>query len=251
MIRKFDKENWSSRNRIKKRTNLQNDILRDFFLKLHEHHYHPQIFWPSVHWPSLCSYFLPLAPYEIFVRDLVAVDGVDSSEIVLIDSNGCPTDPTLMSVVTKANGNSKALVATFEAFKFPTSNIVQFRAVVTPCLFACEPVRCDLSAAPGGANRGEVESYGRRRRRRSSPAGKQPTGTGIAGKNLEEDVVVAGAIKITDVFNFRDKDLAALEDVAGPFLRSSSCADRAGLIMAFCIFLFAQLVSVVVVIFRA
>merc|ERR1719350_1549509 len=36
------------------------------------------------------------SPYEIFVRELVAMDGLDTSEILLIDSLGCPTDSSIM-----------------------------------------------------------------------------------------------------------------------------------------------------------
>lgn len=32
------------------------------------------------------------SPYSIFVRELIATDGSDSSEILLIDSQGCPVD---------------------------------------------------------------------------------------------------------------------------------------------------------------
>ena len=39
------------------------------------------------------------SPYEIFVRELVAMDGQDSSEILLIDGRGCPTDPSIMQSV--------------------------------------------------------------------------------------------------------------------------------------------------------
>lgn len=49
----------------------------------------------------------PNSPYEIFVRELVAMDGVDSSEIVLIDSNGCPTDHFIMGPLYKAADNGK------------------------------------------------------------------------------------------------------------------------------------------------
>lgn len=41
------------------------------------------------------------SPYEIFVRELVALDGRDSSEIVLIDEDGCPTDPSIMQAITQ------------------------------------------------------------------------------------------------------------------------------------------------------
>lgn len=41
------------------------------------------------------------SPYEIFVRELVALDGRDSSEIVLIDGEGCPTDVSIMQAITQ------------------------------------------------------------------------------------------------------------------------------------------------------
>lgn len=42
-------------------------------------------------------------PYEIFVRELVAMDGQDNSEILLIDGRGCPTDPTIMQRVIQVS----------------------------------------------------------------------------------------------------------------------------------------------------
>ncbi|GFT87222.1 uncharacterized protein NPIL_480471 [Nephila pilipes] len=80
-------------------------------------------------------------PYDIFVRELVAMDGIDNSEILLIDALGCPTDTLIMGALSKARSEAKVLQATFDAFKFPTSEIVQFKALVTPCLPACEPKR--------------------------------------------------------------------------------------------------------------
>lgn len=49
----------------------------------------------------------PNSPYEIFVRELVAMDGVDSSEIVLIDSDGCPTDHFIMGPLYKSANSGK------------------------------------------------------------------------------------------------------------------------------------------------
>ena len=74
------------------------------------------------------------SPYEIFVRELIASDGIDASEILLIDSIGCPTDYSIMGVLNEVNGKGQKLQANFEAFKFPTSSVVQFRALVTPCI---------------------------------------------------------------------------------------------------------------------
>lgn len=53
------------------------------------------------------------SPYEIFVRDLVAMDGADSSEIVLIDSDGCPTDHFIMGPLFKNVDAGKVIVESF------------------------------------------------------------------------------------------------------------------------------------------
>lgn len=50
------------------------------------------------------------SPYEIFVRELVAMDGVDSSEIVLIDSEGCPTDHFIMGPIYKSTDSGKVCI---------------------------------------------------------------------------------------------------------------------------------------------
>lgn len=72
----------------------------------------------------------PNSPHEIFVKDIIADDGVDTSELTLIDDKGCPTDIAIMGAVRKVNGNGKIIEAPFEAFKFPTSGIIQFRALI-------------------------------------------------------------------------------------------------------------------------
>lgn len=102
------------------------------------------------------------SPYEIFVRELIALDGVDASEILLIDGDGCPTDPTIMGPITSVDtgtGTVKILEAPFDAFKFPTSDIVQFKALVTPCLPKCEPINCNVVGHNGSVRR--TDSFGR------------------------------------------------------------------------------------------
>ena len=57
----------------------------------------------------------------------------DTSEILLIDDVGCPTDYSIMAELEKFKGGSSSshsIRANFDAFKFPTSNVVQFRALV-------------------------------------------------------------------------------------------------------------------------
>jgi len=102
------------------------------------------------------------SPYEIFIRELVAMDGVDNSEITLIDSNGCPTDHFIMGPIYKGSVSGKVLLSNFDAFKFPSSEVVQFRALVTPCMPSCEPVQCEQEDTSGEFR--SLLSYGRKRR---------------------------------------------------------------------------------------
>ena len=104
----------------------------------------------------------PDSPYEIFVRDLVALDGATDVELTLIDSRGCPADPTIMSELKKSQNSDKILVSKFDAFRFPSSDMVQFRAMVTPCMPTCPPVTCDVLDYTGQSR--QVESYGRKKR---------------------------------------------------------------------------------------
>ncbi|XP_014217059.1 uncharacterized protein LOC106645663 [Copidosoma floridanum] len=137
----------------------------------------------------------PNSPYEIFVRELVAMDGVDSSEIVLIDSRGCPTDHVIMGPLYKSSTSGKILLSHFDAFKFPSSEVVQFRALVTPCMPSCEPVQCDQEESTGELR--SVISYGRRRRRRSA-----------SPSQLREDLLLVQSIQITDKFGFEQREHA-------------------------------------------
>jgi len=122
----------------------------------------------------------------------MAVDGADSSDIMLIDPIGCPTDINIMGLVKKVNDNGHILEIPFDAFKFPSSDVVQFRALVTPCLPVCEPVVCNTEVNDGsGGFSTETQSFGRRRRKRST-------------KNdlVDEEMVVVQSIKILDAFEF-------------------------------------------------
>lgn len=104
----------------------------------------------------------PQSPYEMLVRELVAMDGSDNAEITLIDSRGCPTDHFIMGPIYKSAKSGKILLSQFDAFKFPSSEVVQFRALVTPCMPTCEPVQCEQEDLAGGLR--SIISYGRKRR---------------------------------------------------------------------------------------
>ena len=80
----------------------------------------------------------------------------------------------MQAVVSKGSANT--LQANFDAFKFPTSPLVQFRALVTPCMPRCDPAQC-----------GAFNSFGRRKREVSKEGG--------------EGFKVANAITIVDTFD--------------------------------------------------
>ena len=67
------------------------------------------------------------SPYEISVRDLVALDGATDTELQLIDARGCPTDASIMGEVRRSELSQKILLSSFDAFRFPTSDIVQVK----------------------------------------------------------------------------------------------------------------------------
>ena len=80
----------------------------------------------------------PNSPYEIFVRELVAMDGVDSSEIVLIDSRGCPTDHVIMGPLYKSSTSGK-VSGPFVVFLFlpHTLSRAHTRPLFTRAIISC------------------------------------------------------------------------------------------------------------------
>jgi len=202
-------------------------------------------------------------PYQIFIRELVAVDGVDTSDIMLIDSAGCPTDINIMSFVTKPNEKGANYVEIhFEAFKFPTSDVVQFRAIVNPCLQACEPVFCSANSYDGRSI--EQKSYGRRRRSIDSNMLTSDEQSSRKAKSTDEELVLVQSIKIVDSFehgkNNKRKQiggkLSALESaeqyseefidhVSSEQIGGTSCVNVASLIMICSMFLLVQLLLIV------
>ncbi|XP_037075431.1 uncharacterized protein LOC119096634 [Pollicipes pollicipes] len=176
----------------------------------------------------------PMSPYEIFVRDLVAMDGSNNNEILLIDADGCPTDESILAALLRVN-DTKLLASAFDAFKFPTSDVVQFRALVTPCLPRCEPAVCDVRDYAGSLR--QTESYGRRRRSLDR----------VRRDVEEEELLVVQSIRISDKFGARrgaaaqpaaegrpDAPAVATAPVAG-------CLNTTGLLVGGSLLVLAQL----------
>ena len=118
-----------------------------------------------------------------------------------------------MREVQEVNGNGQSLQTNFDAFKFPTSDVVQFRALVTPCIPRCDPVRCDVTDYLGQSH--ATKSYGRRRRKRSEGS-------------LEEDVT----LKVNQRLNSRkmpkpvELKVASLIRISDKFDESSVLDDK-------------------------
>ncbi|XP_026474541.1 uncharacterized protein LOC113378226 [Ctenocephalides felis] len=186
------------------------------------------------------------SPYEIFVRELIAMDGADSGEITLIDSDGCPTDQFIMGPIYKSLMSEKVLISNFDAFKFPSSEVVQFRALVTPCMPTCAPVQCDTEEASTGDSR-SLLSYGRRRRSINATDSRMNN-----NKQQHDDMLLMQTIHITDKFNFerrqqqnnqhstsRDNGTQNISSVTDDL-----CVNGMGLIFAGAIFLALQMAIV-------
>ncbi|KAM8704693.1 hypothetical protein ACLKA7_009194 [Drosophila subpalustris] len=197
------------------------------------------------------------SPYEIFVRELVAMDGTDSAEITLIDANGCPTDQYIMSAMQKMASNRKVLLSQFDAFKFPSSELVQFRALVTPCIPRCEPVICDND------ENGETKSllsYGRRKRSVFNGTdgvelaiNSDRQKRDVSHQTTDENILLVQSIQITDKFAFNGADAANGEPRDGLAKlqlelanKTDTCINGYGFIIAGALFLLLQLTVIAV-----
>ncbi|XP_076355850.1 uncharacterized protein LOC143249601 isoform X2 [Tachypleus tridentatus] len=100
----------------------------------------------------------PSTAFAIFARNLYARSS-NGESLFLLDSNGCPTDPTIFPALQLNMRDQKSLIGNFKAFRFPSTGRVNFEVQIRFCQDRCDPVRC--------AN--NVQSYGRRKRDAMDP----------------------------------------------------------------------------------
>ncbi|XP_022235905.1 uncharacterized protein LOC106476278, partial [Limulus polyphemus] len=95
--------------------------------------------------------------YGGFVRSCVAKTMNDDEEVQyeVTDDNGCATDPSIFGN-WRYNPETKVLLATFNAFKFPASNNLRFQCNIRVCFGSCPAVYCD-----------GVDAFGKRRKRQA------------------------------------------------------------------------------------
>ncbi|KAK7075249.1 hypothetical protein SK128_022663 [Halocaridina rubra] len=97
--------------------------------------------------------------YGGFARSCIALTANsegDDNEYIVTDENGCATDSKIFGEWEQEDGDSKALVAIFSAFKFPSSNSIRFQCNVRVCFGRCHPVNCN-----------GYDAFGKRRRRQA------------------------------------------------------------------------------------
>lgn len=82
-----------------------------------------------------------------------------ANSVMLIDADGCPTDANIMGPLVKMDLSGQRVLAPFDAFKFPTSEMVFFRAVVTSCISECKPVVCSANSPSSNHFAVEPSSY--------------------------------------------------------------------------------------------
>lgn len=119
------------------------------------------------------------------------------------------------------------MLSHFDAFKFPSSEVVQFRALVTPCMPTCEPVQCNEDEKTTGEFR-SVVSFGKRRRRRSASVS-------------QDDMLLVQSIQITDKFGFEtDVNKSSMDNEPLYIPNDSICINIAGLFLTIVIFISTQ-----------
>ncbi|XP_048522761.1 cuticlin-3-like, partial [Dendroctonus ponderosae] len=83
----------------------------------------------------------PGSIYGGFARSCVAKTMEDAveNEYLVTDENGCATDPSIFGD-WEYNADTQSLLATFHAFKFPSSDNIRFQCNIRVCFGKCQPV---------------------------------------------------------------------------------------------------------------
>ncbi|KAJ8954750.1 hypothetical protein NQ318_011445, partial [Aromia moschata] len=121
--------------------------------------------------------------YGGFARSCVAKTMDDNVEN---ERDGCATDPTIFGE-WEYNSDTQSLLASFNAFKFPSSDNIRFQCNIRVCFGKCQPVNC----------RG-YNAFGRRKRAIDSQSENNTDvalgGDLLAGQLREEITIQSNAI---------------------------------------------------------
>lgn len=104
------------------------------------------------------------------------------NEYVVTDENGCATDPSIFGE-WDYQAETNSLLASFNAFKFPSSDNIRFQCNIRVCFGRCQPVNC----------RG-YNAFGKRRRRRAIGDTNSSDSTSVALPK-EDSTVLEGQLR--------------------------------------------------------
>lgn len=105
-------------------------------------------------------------------------DSVEN-EYIVTDEDGCATDPSIFGE-WDYSPETNSLLASFNAFKFPSSDNIRFQCNIRVCFGKCQPVNCRGSNA-----------FGRRRRREITDSNDNKTSTALA----EDGITIEGQLR--------------------------------------------------------
>lgn len=139
------------------------------------------------------------AIYGGFARSCIAKTIEDNieNEYIVTDENGCATDPSIFGE-WDYSPETNSLLASFNAFKFPSSDNIRFQCNIRVCFGRCQPVNC----------RG-YNAFGKRRRRREIGDSNDTTSLGLPKEDrtlLEGQLREEITIQSNAILTFEKKD---------------------------------------------
>lgn len=126
-------------------------------------------------------------------------DNVEN-EYIVTDENGCATDPSIFGE-WEYNPESNSLMASFNAFKFPSSDNIKFQCNIRVCFGKCQPVNCRGYNAFGRRRRREIGDQNSTESSTTAVIPNNNDGLGIEGQ-LREEITIQSNVILT--FEKRD-----------------------------------------------
>lgn len=105
------------------------------------------------------------------------------NEYIVTDENGCATDPSIFGE-WEYNSDTNTLMASFNAFKFPSSDNIRFQCNIRVCFGKCQPVNCR------GGN-----AFGKRRRREITDESQQHNKSLVKRQTSNDDLGLEGTLR--------------------------------------------------------
>lgn len=118
------------------------------------------------------------------------------NEYIVTNEDGCATDPSIFGE-WQYNTETNSLLASFNAFKFPSSDNIRFQCNIRVCFGRCQPVNCRGYDAFGKRKRREIEDNSFNSTTRTTTTEStalSDDGVGLQGQLREEITIHSNAI---------------------------------------------------------